>query len=183
MQLLFIQLKNGIRVSNYYWKEASYAQRRYKTYLRKEYKEVSTPKEGEAGSRLAMGTSKARGIEANLNKNFMQGLEEARDTTDFNQKFEALLNRGSEDFRYQKALQYKERYLELIEARYSSFEGYEAFKNKVEGMSVQSFLNFIEQDENYEDLSYMSDTHFGQAEFNAYLDRLGVERDSDIEEV
>lgn len=167
---------NGFRVSEYYWEEGKYAERRYKNYLRKEFKEVSTPREGEVASRLAMGTSKARGIEANLSKDFLKNLNEARDTTDFNERYMALINRGSEDFRYQKALDYKERYLDLLESRYSSFDGYEDFKQKVENMGVQKFLDFIEQDENYEDLSYMSDTHFGQAEFDAYLDKLGIKK-------
>ncbi len=169
-----ITTKEGLQVTEYHFEEARLAERKYKRRLKKEFKEVSTPKPGEAGSRLQMGTLEARRIEANIAEDNIKKLYEARDTTDFNLKYERLLNKASDDIIYQKTIDYKEHYLDMIEARYSSFENYDKFYDRVKNMTPQDFYEFMKKDELTVDLTYQSDQHYGQQEFNKFLQDLGI---------
>ena len=168
-----VRTEQGLRISEYEWNEIKRADRINKIRLGKEYKKISTPLEGEAGSRLQMGGESARRIEQNLKRDNIKRLMEARDTTEFQQIQQAIMNRASEDIRYKKTLQWKENYMEILRSRYSTFENYDKLYNKVKDMSPDEFLRFMKANDLTEDLTYQSDQYYSQVEFNSYLQDLG----------
>lgn len=169
-----ITTEKGLRISEYEWNEIKRANRKYKIRLRQEYKELSTPKEGETYSRVQMGTERARRVAKNLEEDNLKRLMEARDTTQFQEIQQALMNRVSEDMKYRKTLQYQENYMQILETRYSNFYNYDKLKAKIENMTPSEFYEFMKRNALTEDLTYQSDQHYGQAEFNSFLSDLGI---------
>lgn len=166
--------KTGIKISQYYWNEVGLAEKRWKTKINKELERYQIPREGEAGTRVSMGNRTAMNLLKNKERNIKKELNYEETSTVFNRKFQALMNRGSEDKVYQKTLQYKENYLNLMKENYSTYDNYKKFLEKVENMSAEEFYRFMQQDELSEDLYYQSQQEYNENEFNSFLQSLGI---------
>lgn len=164
----------GLQISEYHWNEAKIAEKKWKRRLEKEKFELSEVEEGKEYSRVAMGDPKAKRVLSNLDRNIINELDTMDDTYHFNEKFNSLMNRVSEDERYRKTLQYKENYMSLIEANYSNFENYDIFYERVKDMTPLEFYKLMQADEYTEDIYYQSNQHYNQPNFNKFLMKIGI---------
>lgn len=161
--------------------EAEYKQR--VKDIKKEFREA--PKE-DRKSRLQRKVPEAILAKSNINKNFTSDLKNFSvsdssdldkvniDNTYFRDKYERLMNKGNSDYVMYKTIQYKENYMEILESRYSNFDNYDKLKNIIDDMTPAEFYEFMKQDELTEDLTYQSDQHYAQQEFDDFLRRLGI---------
>jgi hypothetical protein len=126
------------------------------------------------GSLKQMGSDKAKTAQRNLEKDYVEELLEKKYPYEFKENFQRLLSKTDEDYRMLQTIRYKEHYLDMIEQRYSTFDNYELFLDKVKKMSPEEFYKFMDKDELTVDLTYQSDQHYQQQEFDAFLRRLDI---------
>lgn len=137
--------------------------------IEKEYQESNVTKSPEY-----MGWSEARRIKENLERDNIDRLMNARDTTLFNEIYQGLMTKSSEDYRMAQTIRYKEHYMKFIEDNWSSFNNYDLLKDKVSNMSPQEFFEFMNQNELTVELNYQSVQTYGQEEFDSYLRDLHI---------
>lgn len=95
-------------------------------------------------------------------------------------EFQSLRNRlkrrGRSDYSFRRAINYKEKYIEVME-KYKDFDNYDKLKEAFNKLSnPNDFYDFIKKanNENIKDLQYQSDQYFTQAAFNSFLQDLGI---------
>lgn len=137
--------------------------------IEKEYQESNVTKSPEY-----MGWSEARRIKENLERDNIERLMNARDTTRFNEIYQGLMTKSSEDYRMAQTIRYKEHYMKFMEDNWINFENYDLLKDKVSSMSPQEFFEFMNQNELTVELNYQSVQTYGQEEFDSYLRDLHI---------
>lgn len=162
------------------------SEKEYKDRVKEIKEEFREAPKDERRSRLQRKYPEAILTKSNLEKNFVKDLKNFKvsdsedtekivlDNTYFRDKFERLMNKGNSDYVMYKTIQYKENYMNILESRYSSFDNYDKLYDIVNEMTPEEFYEFMKQDELTEDLTFQSDQHYAQQEFDNFLRRLGV---------
>lgn len=135
--------------------------------IEKEFNESQDTK-----SKLTMGNTEAVTLQKRLEEDRLKALEKVEYPSDFENLYERVVSKADYNLSYQRSIWYKENYLKLLDARYSNFDNYEEFKEFVEKMTPQDFYDYFKQDVFAEDLTYQSDQHYQQQQFNAFLESL-----------
>ena len=123
-------------------------------------------------SKLTMGNTEAVTLQKRIEEDRLKPLEKVEYPSDFQNLYERVISKADYNLSYQRAIWYKENYLNLLDARYSNFDNYEEFREFVEKMTPQDFYDYFRQDVFAEDLTYQSDQHYQQQQFNAFLESL-----------
>lgn len=123
-------------------------------------------------SKLTMGNTEAVTLQKRLEEDRLKALEKVEYPSDFQNLYERVISKADYNLSYQRAIWYKENYLNLLDARYSNFDNYEEFREFVEKMTPQDFYDYFKQDVFAEDLTFQSDQYYQQQQFNAFLESL-----------
>ena len=122
-------------------------------------------------------------LESYLSKTNVEMLMESKDYNRLNSLLERIYRRGTDTFEYEKAKQYKENYLKMLEG-YENLDNYEEVKEKLESIDDKQFFAFIkEHDPSFDNLKDHYDNRMVQVEFNNFARDIGIDIDETYEPV
>lgn len=145
--------------------------------------------QGRPMAKATFDTAYKNKLESYLSKTNVEMLMESPDYYRRDELLERIYRRGADQFEYQKAKQFKENYLKMLEG-YDNLDNYEEVREKLESISEKDFYDFLvrsgrvdEQEKNYEVIKDQYDNRMLQVEFNKFAEDIGVDIDDTIEPV
>lgn len=129
-------------------------------------------------------TAQKSKLESYLSKSNVEMLVEARDYERQQDLLERIYRRGTDEFDYKKAKQYKDNYLKMLEG-YQNLDNYDEVVEKLESIDPKDFYDFIkdidrEGSDNFKD---HYDNRMLQVDFNNFARDLGIDIDDTYEPV
>lgn len=153
------------------------SKRRIKS-LEEELSLLNKPVSGSNFSRAQMGSVRVQEIKSQI-----ESLKEVETQTGYELKRlkEKIMNQGRSDFEFRKAIVYRENYIKEME-KYQNFENYNLLVKKLNSIKDPiKFFEYVSQTEITGDLTYNSDMYYSQADFNYFLNQLGIALDETLE--
>lgn len=129
-------------------------------------------------------TAQKSKLESYLSKSNVEMLVEARDYERQQDLLERIYRRGTDEFDYKKAKQYKDNYMKMLEG-YQNLDNYDEVVEKLESIDPKDFYDFIkdidrEGSDNFKD---HYDNRMLQVDFNNFARDLGIDIDDTYEPV
>lgn len=140
--------------------------------------------QGKPMVKATFSTAQKSKLESYLSKSNVEMLLESRDYERQQDLLERIYRRGTDEFDYKKAKQYKENYLKMFEG-YQNLDNYEDVVDKLKSIDPKDFYDFIRDID--KEGSQNFDTHYNnhmvQAEFNNFARDIGIDIDDTYEPV
>lgn len=166
---------SGDKITNWEHQELEKEKNRIIKRLNKNLEKYTTPNE-QGFTRVQMGNSEARKIIANIEK--FKDYEKQKGY-EFKQIRNLIHNVGDIDYEYRKASIYRDNYMNEMK-KYAHFDNYEILEKKMQSLkNPKEFFEYFSKDEITIDLTYQSDQFYTQQAFNSFLERLGIEINTD----
>lgn len=122
-------------------------------------------------------TEEIQQINAQLNdlKNFHLKVGE-----NFSKAIDRIMNNASSDYKFEQATLFRERYIRVMEEKYSSYKNYDKLSKKMNRIkNPMNFIKYIGNNDLIRDLTYQSEEYYTQEQFNDFVEMWDIHVDID----
>lgn len=106
-----------------------------------------------------------------------------KEKEDLKKQKQELKTGGSSDLEVRQAFIYRENYFSMLSETYSNLEGYDILVNYLKSIGnpvrFYELIRNLEHGEKFKDISYMYEASPFQKTLNAYLEALGLNKDTE----